>query len=65
MLEPWERSWGHFGGDRSKKGGSLISLALREPLKSPLGALLGRSWSALDRSWGRLGALLSPSCYVG
>ena len=32
-----------------------------EPLKSPLGALLGRSWSALGRSWGRLGALLGPS----
>ena len=55
------RSWSHLGGDRSKKGGSLISVAPREPPKSLLGALFWRSWSALGRSWGRLGALLGPS----
>ena len=54
-------SWSHFGGDRSTKGGSLISVAPREPQKSPLGPLLERSWSALGRSWGRLGALLGLS----
>ena len=57
-------SWGHLGGDRSKKGVEPISPPPQEPLKSPLGALLGRSWSALGAvlglSWAPLGALLGP-----
>merc|ERR1712023_543263 len=54
-------SWGHLGGDRSKKRGASIRAPPPEPLKSPPGPLLGRPWSALGRSWGRLGALLGPS----
>jgi len=49
----WEssgRSWGHVGGDLSKKRGALISTAPLECLESPLGLLLGRPWSALGRS---------------
>ena len=44
-----------------KKGAAQIHVAPHGPEKSPLGALFGRSWSALGRSWGRLGALLGPS----
>ena len=46
-------SWGHLGGDRSKKRVEPISFAPLQPLKSPPGPLLGRSW-------GCLGALLGP-----
>ena len=61
VLEASEALLGPSWKASIKKGGSPISPAPREPLKSPLGALLGRSWSALGRSWGRLGALLGPS----
>jgi hypothetical protein len=53
-------SWGHLEGGRSKKRGALVSVAPPELLKSHPGPLLGRSWSARGRSWGRLGALLGP-----
>ena len=54
LLGPsWRRS--------IKEGESLISAAPLECLESPLGPLLRRSWSALGRSWGRLGALLGLS----
>ena len=50
-------SWGDLGGNRSKKRRPLISAPPSGPEKSPLGALLGRSWGALGRSWARLGPL--------
>ena len=54
----WEVSWGPLGGHRSKKGGAFMSVPPSGPERSPLGALLDRSWAPLGRSWGRLGALL-------
>ena len=59
--EPWGRSWGHLGGDRSTKGGSLISFAPPERLKSFLGPLLGRSVALLGPSWDPLWPLLGLS----
>ena len=52
---------GHLGGHRAKETGALISIAPSGPEKSHLGAVLGRSWGALGRSWGRLGPLLGLS----
>ena len=54
-------SWRHLGGNRAKKprGESLVATSVHE--QSPLGALLGRSWGDLGRSWPRLRPLLSPS----
>ena len=43
------------------KAGASMNVALLEPPMSPLGALLERSWDALERSWGRLGAILGLS----
>ena len=65
------RSWGHLGGDRSKKGGSLIRFAPLECLESPLGVFLRPTsfqnlmkinvccflaFSLLEPSWAILGA---------
>ena len=61
FLEVWGASWGRLGPHRSKRGGYLIRAPPSEAQKERLGPLLGRSWSALGRSWGRLGALLGPS----
>ena len=51
-MEPWESI-------NQKRG--AMSVPPLEPSKLPAGALLGRSWAALGRRWGRLGALLDPS----
>ena len=57
----WEVSGGYLGGNRSKSRRAFIGAPPSGPEKSPLGALLGRSWGDLGRSWARLGPLLGPS----
>ena len=47
--------------NQSKQGVDPFSGPPSEPSNEPLGALLGRSWGALGRSWAALGPLLGLS----